>query len=634
VEVMDLEPPQQCLPLKNPTWTMWRSEGQRQGKSLLRNRFDDTNDTNDTRDMSYSFQEGLNAVKEKFEDLSTSKIDDLSTGEIGELIESIKNVEEESIKQAEEDLIMKVSKVIPNNHDQSVINVSKNVSKEKDVENVEFISYEQGIAAVSDRFQNISNVKVDDLTKNEINDLVSSLDSLQEASYRKEEEKIEEKLNEGQEIKNDMYSKQCEEIVQVKEEVIDIKEDIESSYLPVNSTLAPYISPLPVAPPLSPIHLPGIRAGEAISPLALSSAQVLRSCLRGKESVTTDRRLGWKEEAELWWFPRQQGWVSVPREGGNTLGMEAAHCLKEEVKVALGEEEQEQADTTDHSATDQSTLSSCSGVTMTKSRSSPRLLQAQSSSSSGYSSASSSTTSSSALLQPSSIKEDPDEIDSYNSSPPTFSCPAPPPKDTNSKKSMKKATRSSSRLSMAPVVFGSQSEEWRSQSTKPGVLKLSRVSASTSKLPSLSSSAMDCSSNSAPNSSLSSSISSLSKSSSMLNSSRGELGTRGLSRVNSRQRKQILKQAGAQMDPTEGEMLKEIRESRLRANCGCNCKGECKEETCECVQSGVTCHEEEPGEPCACTHQLCNNPSGRYRFDRTQVKMHFAEVKMGIVCLN
>merc|ERR1719370_1443099 len=106
---------------------------------------------------------------------------------------------------------------------------------------------------------------------------------------------------------------------------------------------------------------------------------------------------------------------------------------------------------------------------------------------------------------------------------------------------------------MAPVVFGSQSEEWRSQSTKPGVLKLSRVSTSTSKLPSLSSSAMDCSFNPAPNSSLSSSISSLSNSSSMLNSSRGELGTRGMSRVNSRQRKQILKQAGAQMDPTEGE---------------------------------------------------------------------------------
>ena len=45
--------------------------------------------------MSYSFQEGLNAVKEKFEDLSTSKIDDLSTEEINELFELTNNAEEE-----------------------------------------------------------------------------------------------------------------------------------------------------------------------------------------------------------------------------------------------------------------------------------------------------------------------------------------------------------------------------------------------------------------------------------------------------------------------------------------------------------------------------------------------------------
>ena len=45
--------------------------------------------------MSYNVQDGLDAVKEKFEDLSTSKIDDLSTGEIRELIETIKYVEEE-----------------------------------------------------------------------------------------------------------------------------------------------------------------------------------------------------------------------------------------------------------------------------------------------------------------------------------------------------------------------------------------------------------------------------------------------------------------------------------------------------------------------------------------------------------
>ena len=45
--------------------------------------------------MSYSVQDGLDAVMGKFEDLSTSKIDDLSTEEINELIELTNNAEEE-----------------------------------------------------------------------------------------------------------------------------------------------------------------------------------------------------------------------------------------------------------------------------------------------------------------------------------------------------------------------------------------------------------------------------------------------------------------------------------------------------------------------------------------------------------
>ena len=54
-----------------------------------------THTRKDTRDTSYNVQDGLDAVKEKFEDLSTSKIDDLSTEEISELIEIINNAEEE-----------------------------------------------------------------------------------------------------------------------------------------------------------------------------------------------------------------------------------------------------------------------------------------------------------------------------------------------------------------------------------------------------------------------------------------------------------------------------------------------------------------------------------------------------------
>ena len=134
-------------------------------------------------------------------------------------------------------------------------------------------------------------------------------------------------------------------------------------------------------------------------------------------------------------------------------------------------------------------------------------LSSCSSSSSAYSSASSS------CLQPSLMEEE----ESF--------CPPPsaPPPLSKSGKSTKKATRSSVRLSVAPC----PQEEWRSLPTKPGVLKLSRLPATDASSPSLNSSdsSMSCSTS--------------------LNSSRGgkgELGTRGLSKVGSRARKQLLKQ--------------------------------------------------------------------------------------------
>ena len=51
-----------------------------------------------TREVTTQEQEGLNAVKEKFEDLSTSKIDDLSTEEINKIIELTNNAEEEKFE--------------------------------------------------------------------------------------------------------------------------------------------------------------------------------------------------------------------------------------------------------------------------------------------------------------------------------------------------------------------------------------------------------------------------------------------------------------------------------------------------------------------------------------------------------
>ena len=189
--------------------------------------------------------------------------------------------------------------------------------------------------------------------------------------------------------------------------------------------------------------------------------------------------------------------------------MAAKHCFKEIKR--LREEGEDNAsgrvspDTTD--ATDQFVNREMKKST----RSSSRLSMASfssSSSSSAYSSASSSS------LQPSIIEEDE-----------TF-CPPPPQPQSKTSKSIKKATRSSVRLSVAPC----PQDEWRSLPTKPGILKLSRLPAA----------------NTVSDSSLlfNSSDSSLSCSTS-LNSSRGgkgELGTRGLAKVGSRARKQLLKQ--------------------------------------------------------------------------------------------
>ena len=48
--------------------------------------------------MSYSVQDGLDAIKEKIEDLFTSKFDNLSTEEINELIKLTNNAEEEKFE--------------------------------------------------------------------------------------------------------------------------------------------------------------------------------------------------------------------------------------------------------------------------------------------------------------------------------------------------------------------------------------------------------------------------------------------------------------------------------------------------------------------------------------------------------
>merc|ERR1719319_1808430 len=243
-------------------------------------------------------------------------------------------------------------------------------------------------------------------------------------------------------------------------------------------------------------------------------------------------------------------------------------------------------------------MDSAGARTLTKTRSCSTLSSSSSSSSSSYS-----------LLLPSL-----EEASSL--------CPPPPP--PKAKKTMRKGTRSSTRLSIVPVIV---QEEWRSLPTAPGSLRLARVAppdtpdTSNTSTASTSSNTSTASHSSTMDSSTDTSLPA------SLNSSRGELGTRGLQRVGSRGRKQLLKQAGVEVDGSEGEQLRQLRVWRSRPNCGCDCRGPCLPDSCSCVQGGIGCHEEERREPCSCS-AACSNPHGKYRscslarFDQTQVEMH------------
>merc|ERR550519_2000050 len=87
----------------------------------------------------------------------------------------------------------------------------------------------------------------------------------------------------------------------------------------------------------------------------------------------------------------------------------------------------------------------------------------------------------------------------------------------------------------------------------------------------------------------------------------GELGTRGLTPLNSRARKALLKASGVtSLDKTEGEEAKLIRESRRQ--CGCTCVGECVPGKCSCMIGNVECQVESLGHPCKCNVKSCGNP--------------------------
>merc|ERR1719430_634540 len=617
-------------------WTAWRSEGYKTGLDKLKERFaktdsrilevcdDDSSrieeEPQDTETSSLKIRvvdnlgDSFQEAREKFGNLSESRIEDLSASELEELLgelgkvekESLENVKKElsvrrklSVKEIDQEQVEAIEEASTRLDNSLTIGEDQEVSRSEKIALgplAEPLSYEEALNSVRLKFKDLSDNKVEELDRDQAEELVKNLRLLHVQMIK---EKKGQHFSEHKEAtKKQGWGE--EEAQGVKDWKFDVKAEVEEvkpstvkvePHEAVNSTLAPQSMP----PPPPPSELSPIKAKPNVNSRRVKEASP-SSCLRGSRGFPlVQLSVNWKEEAKIHYFPRVQGWASVPKKGGATLGMAAKHCFEETIGLreegeGSGRNSPDITVTTDQYANREMKKSTRSSSRLSMSMSS--LSSSSSASSSAYSSASSS------FFQPTSIEEE----DSF--------CPPPPPPLSKTAKSIKKATRSSVRLSVAPCL----QDEWRSLPTKPGILKLSRLPV-TDTSPTLPSS----------DSSLST----------PLNSSRGgkgELGTRGLVKVGSRARKQLLKQAGVEIDPGEGEELRQLRVSRSRTNCGCDCEGHCGQQ-CPCVQGGIPCHEEEPGEPCGCNQSQCGNPSGRYRFDQTTVEMHFAEVKMGIVSL-
>jgi len=320
----------------------------------------------------------------------------------------------------------------------------------------------------------------------------------------------------------------------------------------------------------------------------VSTPTYLKAIL-GKKSHRLAKRVNFSENSEVFYFPRSQGWVSVPKEGGNTLGMESVHIHREMVPMV----DQENWN---------SSLNIVKSLTESYSESDPsRALRPRKS----------------ARLSISTSHKSKKFL------------------DTNTEEIVKKSPE-----------LETDNNEWKSTLKKPGVIKLTRVSESKSlpiisenddisfidKSPEPIKSTRKCRNNRSFQVSkvLDNTLNS-SADNSILNTTKsvktGELGTRGLDRISSRKRKVMLKSSGVDfLDPKEAEELKIIRENRGRV--GCECVGPCIPTFCSCAQGGIRCHQERPGSPCQCKEDMCGNPDGRYKFDTTKVQMHFIQTIM------
>jgi len=94
-----------------------------------------------------------------------------------------------------------------------------------------------------------------------------------------------------------------------------------------------------------------------------------------------------------------------------------------------------------------------------------------------------------------------------------------------------------------------------------------------------------------------------------------------------RRRRQMLKNAGVDIDKNDTTECQSIRKSRM--SCGCTCtNGDCNNETCECALNEIHCQVDQPQFPCSCTSATCQNGFGRIEYDPLRVRTHYLTTMM------
>ena len=328
-------------------WTAWRSEGYKTGLDKLKERFAKTDsrilevsDDDNSRieeepqatetsslkcrvvdNLADSFQE----VREKFGNLSGSRIEDLSASELEELLGELGKVEKESLENVKKELLVRRRLSVKETNQEQVeaieeaslrLDKSLTIGEDQEVSQVEILdhepvaeplSYGEALNSVRLKFKDLSESKVEELDRDQAEELVQDLRLLHEQMIK--EKKDQHFCEQKEETRKQGQGE--EEAQGVKDWKFDVKEEVEEvksstvkvePHEAVNSTLAPQSMP----PPPPPSELSPIKAKPNVNSRRVEEAST-NSCLRGSRGFPlVQQSINWKEEAKIHYFPRVQ----------------------------------------------------------------------------------------------------------------------------------------------------------------------------------------------------------------------------------------------------------------------------------------------------------------------------------------